>query len=380
MSPARRLLALALLPVLLLLSGCGPLYAERREVEQLRVMEVLGLDAASGGVLLSLSGPALDGEEQSAFFADAVGASLADALARLQERSAEETIFCGHLQHLLVGEEAARAGLEPLLTAVCRSSDLRPDLPLYLILGGSAKDALSQVGGAGIDIADALQAAETGREHQRLSSARGILLDLDRQGCALVRALRLQEQDSGAGERVQRLAPAGYGVLVDGQLRELIGPEEALGAELLVDGLRPCALALSSPDGRSATLELEESRLQLVPAWDGDDELTALELRVWVRAVVQELDSSRPLSEDRLSALLEAEIAGRVGAVLQRARDLEADFLGLGRRIERLAPLRGRGLDRDLGPLLPGLTLRISVQGELSHSNDLKQGGGDGST
>ena len=57
--------------------------------------------------------------------------------------------------------------------------------------------------------------------------------------------------------------------------------------------------------------------------------------------------------------------------MLRLSRRLEADFLGLGRQLEQQAPKRCRGLDGALGPLLPALSLSVSVRGEISHSHDI---------
>ena len=409
----RRLLALFLL-LPLLLGGCGPLDEQRREIKQLRVMEALGVDAAPGGLRLSLSGPPL-GQERQAFVASCTGASLTDALERLGRRQAAEQLFCGHMQQLLLGEEAARRGMEGLLTAVCRSSDLRPDLPLYLILGGSAEEAMAAVAQGDKGAADVLRDLAAPEGRSRLSSARGILLDLEDQGCALIRALRLQENaadgdpgadasaegsgaSTGAGDAEDpeggssrpgdtdgtdasphaALIPDGFGILIGDRLVSQIPPEEAAAAELLLGELRPSLLVLRSSDGSTATLELEEGSVSLEPGRDGDGALVSLALRVRVRAVLLELDSFRPLSEDRTLAQLEAELGRQIGSLLQRSRELEADFLGLGRLLRQQAPLRTR--ERDLGPLLPGLELQVSVQGELSHSQDLRQEDSHGST
>lgn len=402
----RRLLVLLLL-LPLLLGACGPLDAQRREIKQLRVMEVLGVDAAPGGLRLSLSGPPL-GQERQAFVASCTGASLTDALERLGQRQAAEQLFCGHMQQLLLGEEAARQGLEGLLTAVCRSSDLRPDLPLYLILGGTAEEAMAAPSQGDKGAADVLRNLAVPEDRSRLSSARGILLDLEDRGCALIRALRLQEStdsspgadtaggsgpsteagdaeapeggsstgaDAGGADASPPVAliPDGFGILVGDRLVSQIPPEETAAAELLLGELQPSLLVLRSSDGATATLELEEGSVSLEPGWDGDGALVSLALHIRVRAVLLELDSFRPLSDDRLLGQLEAELGRQLGSLLQRSRELQADFLGLG----RLLPLRAR--ERDLGPLLPGLELQVSVQGELSHSQDLRQEGSHGS-
>ena len=364
------LLLLCLVP---LLCGCGSLYAQRREVEQLLVMETMGLDFAPGGVMLSLAS-ADGGSAGGAVCCSAAGASIADAQERLQRSSLEEELFCGHLQHLLLGEDYARQGLDGFLATVCRSPDLRLDLPVYLILDGTAQEAMASAGDGSRSVSDLLSALEQGRDGARFSTAGAILRDLDRQGGALVRTLRLRRASEEGEEELLTLTPEGYGVLVDGRLQEKIGPEEAVAVELLTDTLRPTPLVLTDGAGRSVTVELQESVLRLEPLWE-QGQLRGLDVTVQVRAAVLEIEGFPQAADERyriaLTARMETELSRRIGGVLRLSRSMGVDFLGLGSRIERLSPLRGRGLDGGLGPLLPELTISVTVQGELAHSNDI---------
>lgn len=371
----RRMLLLLLLLWTTLLSGCGSLYTQRREVEQLRVMETLGLDPAPGGVVLTLASSSGAGEGE-AMCCSAAGASVSDALERLQDGTLEAQLFCGHLQHILIGEAAASRGLEGFLAFVCRSSDLRLDMPVYLVLGADAREAMESVGSGEKNIADALTALEEAAERSsRLSTAGTILRDLGRQNCALVRALRLQEAAEEGAEAGMMLVPAGFGVLVDGKLAGRIGPEDALAVRLLTDTLSPAPLVIYDTRGRAVTLELQESRSGLEPVWDEDGALSGLDLTIKVRAAVLEIDSFEDAADEalleELTARMETELSGRAGSVLRLSRRLEADFLGLGTRLEQKEPLRCRGLDRRFGALLPGLSLTVALEGELVHGNDI---------
>ena len=368
-------LVLLLLCPMLLLAGCGPLYTKRQEVEQLKLMETLGLDPAPEGVLVTLAASSGVGEGEAQCYS-IVGASVSDALQRLQERSLADTLFCGHLQHILLGQKQAEEGLEGFLAYVCRSSDVRLDLPVYLLLDGSAQQAMTATGQGDKGIADALEALGLAREDgPRLSTAGTILRDLESRGSALVRTLRLLPAAEEGEDAAQTVAPEGYAVLIGGRLADRIGPEEAVAVALLTGTLRPTPLVLELTGGRRVTLELEEGSLDLVPHWDGEGKLECLELSLRVRAMVLELDGFDQLADEAarnaLTARLEEELSRRVGTVLQLSRNLEADFLGLGSRVELASPLRGRGMSRDLGPLLPELRFSVSIQGELSHSNDM---------
>ncbi len=370
----KALLALLLL-LAPLLSGCGSLYAQRREVEQLRVMETLGLDPAPGGVVLTLaSSSGVGGKE--ALCCSAAGASVSDAMERLRSGSQEVQLFCGHLRHILIGEACARRGLEGFLAFVCRSSDLRLDMPMYLVLDSSAREAMESTGLGEKSVADALTALEEDVERaRRLSTAGTVLRDLERQGCALVRSLRLQEAAEAGEDAGRALVPAGFGVLVDGKLAARIGPEDALGVRLLTDTLSPVPLVIYDARGRAVTLELQEAKSALQPVLGEDGALSGLDLAIRVRAAVLEIDGFEDAADEalleELTARMETELSRRAGSVLRLSRRLEADFLGLGARLEQQAPLRCRGLDRDLGALLPGLSLTVSVEGELVHGNDI---------
>ena len=161
MKKALLLLLLCLTPVL---SGCGTLYSQRREVEQLRLMEVLGLDSAPGGLVLSLCSAPSEEEEPLCF--SGAGPSLSQAMEQLRRRSGEE-LFCGHLQTILVGEAYADRGLEGLLSAVCRSSDLRLDQPVWLVLDGTAREAL------GTGASDSMTFLVPDQEQAGIKSGRG---------------------------------------------------------------------------------------------------------------------------------------------------------------------------------------------------------------
>ena len=79
-----------------------------------------------------------------------------------------------------------------------------------------------------------------------------------------------------------------------------------------------------------------------------------------------------PDYEDYLKAQLETAISERVSAVIQLSKTLQADFLGLGSIVERNDAEKYRALGGDLATLLPELPVRISVSGQIKHTNDIR--------
>lgn len=361
------ILSLALLPQLCACSVLGG----ARETEQLRVIQTMGVDYAPGGVLLTLA-PA-SGRDEAAACLSAEGVSVSAAMEHLRDRSVQEEVFCGHIRNLLLGEEAARQGIGPLLEYLCRSSDLRLETPVFVLQGASANEVMSQAGDARRGIDQLLQAAEARLDYHsdsRYFTAAQISRNLDRFGGSLVCALDFRE---AAEADTRTAALSGFGILKDGKLLHFLDEDEAIGAGFLLGSMGVADVTVHDLEGRPVTLEITASGTDLRPLWAADGSLQGLEIRAEARASLLEGGGRGDESYiDYLTGQLETAASERIRAVLQLSRRLRADFLGLGGRIELASPAQYRALEQDLGVLLPKLEISISVKGSIIHSNDVK--------
>ena len=120
------LLCLAALPWL---GGCNSIYSNYREIENLLVVRSVGFDREDGGTRFSLASSANDDGEPIRMTTK--GGSITDAMERIRNYSSQEDIFYPHVEHILLGEDAARVSIEDYLAFFCRSPELRIDIPLY---------------------------------------------------------------------------------------------------------------------------------------------------------------------------------------------------------------------------------------------------------
>ena len=182
------LIILYLLTAAPFLSGCGSLYANYREVEQLRVMQTLGIDRAPGGVTVTLAAAADPGGEVPLCFSG-TGESVSAAVESARLHAVEEDLFTGHLKHVLIGEEAARQSIDPFLSYICRSPDARMDMPLFVLRGGSAREAMQAAGNEEKGVAEVLQGAQSKLDTQmggHVFTAAEVLRACARSGSALI--------------------------------------------------------------------------------------------------------------------------------------------------------------------------------------------------
>ena len=406
------------------LSGCGSIYSNYREIQQLMVVQTMGIDREKGGIQVSLAAAAeAAGSEPRRMTAQ--GATITDAIDRAYKLSYEEEIFFSHVNHLLVGEAAAEEGLVAFLDYVCQSPAMRIDIPLYIVRGSTANQAVMEVGDSSKGISEVMQTVHesfASPSNSQVFTVADTINSLLRYGSALVCAVEcvpssesvspgksesaqqgggqnIQEgegqnaqqgqeqnpqeeegqntQDKTQGENPLMAVPAGYAVIRDGKLCKFIEPEEAVAVGLLTGSLPITAITVTDRNGKNASLELNQGSAQITPVWGGKGQLKGLNIQAQVSASVLETDNWQQGSSNEyinhLTAQLESTVSQRLSSLLRTSMKLKADFLGLAGQVERKSPENYRLMSQRFSDLLPGLELQITVSGQLSHTNDMKE-------
>ena len=404
----RGLSLLIIICMLLSLSGCSGIYSNFRELERLLVIQTMGIDYAEEGVGISLaSGAKSDGSSPVRLFSP--GVSITSAIAHILSYSQEQELFLSHTSHVVLGEEAAKNGINGYLSYICRSPNLRTDIPLYIVKGGTAQEAVMQVGEGSKGISEVLEAVRANvdeRGDSKAFSASELLRNLERNGSGLICAIECspsiqeggtkQEGDSGSsagtggmespdkagasdggGEKQALTAAAvGYGVIRGDKLCAYLDKEQAIGVGLLLNIVGISDIVVTDRYATPVTLELDQGSSVIKPLWAEDGSLEMLDIQIKAAANIAEIGGGghfgEPDYEDYLTAQLETAVSERVSAVIQLSKSLQADFLGLGSIVEMDDAEKFRALGGDFASLLPGLPVRISVSGQIKHTNDIR--------
>ena len=402
---------LIIICILLSLSGCSGIYSNFRKLERLLVIQTMGIDSAEEGVGISLaSGAKSDGSSPVRLFS--TGVSITSAIAHILSYSQEQELFLSHTSHVVLGEEAAKNGIKGYLSYICRSPNLRTDIPLYIVKGGTAQEAVMQVGDGSKGISEVLEAVRANvdeRGDSKAFSASDLLRDLERNGSGLVCAIEcspsIQEGGtkqeggsgsssgtdsaespdstggSGSGEEKQEkqaltAAAVGYGVIRGDRLCAYIDKEQAIGVGLLLNIVGISDIVVKDRYATPVTLELDQGSSVIKPVWAEDGSLEMLDIQIKAAANIAEIGGGghfgEPDYEDYLTAQLETAVSERVSSVIQLSKTLQADFLGLGSIVEMDDAEKYRALGGDFASLLPGLPIRISVSGQIKHTNDIR--------
>lgn len=186
------------------LTGCTGVYSNFKEIDQLLVIQDMGLDKQGGGVLLSLCSASDESTGNVPKRLYGAGDSITTALEHIYNYSFEDILFCSHISHVLIGEKAAESGIDDYLSYICRSPIMRLDIPLFIVKGSTAQDAVLKVGDGKrgiVEIMDSVEMSVGRLGNSSLYTAAETVRNLDRCGSSLICAVELAEpleSDSGA--------------------------------------------------------------------------------------------------------------------------------------------------------------------------------------
>lgn len=378
----KKLLSVILSLNLLILSGCSGLYSNFRELEQIRVIQTMGLDYIPGGVQLTLSSANVENEDETALCVSGSGSSISEALDHIQSNSSQDDLFLSHIKQLLIGEQSAKHGLEPCLSYICRSRDLRIDTPLFIVKDKTAKETMSGSGSGGKGISEIFQALETTESEQhnsRILRASEVINNLAKYGGALISAVEytVSAEDSKDDEQEMTAVLSGYAVIKDSELCGYIDMENSLGADFLLNRVGIADILITDRLGRPISMEISSGGSEIKPVWE-ENKLKGLDVFINVKAMVLEMQEDEQLMSEELSdyliSQLESYVSSKAAYVLQMSRKLQTDFLGLAGIVNMDSPIKFRGMAESFADVLPALEIKVSVSGELCHTKDIKEG------
>lgn len=364
-------------------SGCslsGMVYENYHELEQLRLVEVMGIDRSDEGTVLSVAaGPGV-GENTALILMHAQAPSITDAVETLQSYSASEDLFYSHAQYLIFGEEAARTGLSHYLDYVDRSPGIRMGLSVYVVRGGTAQELVEGTGGETYDVSNVLSSLERDAEKRGqifLTTCRDLARKLARSGAGLAVALEIRDMEKVSSEAEgegKTAVPVGFCVIRDDKAVGWITGEPAAACALLTNQSAALPIALSDGQDGETTVTLTGSKCEITPVWENGVP-TRFDVSFKLSGAIVELD--HPLSvldtgsPELLAGRLEETVCEWSRQVLEHSQELDADFLGLG----VLAQIAEPKLFRQLGGSWPEQFARaefsISAQAVIERSYDL---------
>ena len=401
-----------------------------RDIEDLELMRVMGIDQGEkteDGLKVTMVGgdqsTGNEGESQKPVALSQEAATLSKACT-IMKSYGEKFISYGHITQCLVGEEAAGKDLVQLLDYYERDIELRLNAPLYIVQGGTAGEMLEGGSEEGGTVIKRLESIEIDTQFQSDTSTRtvkDVLGQLSENGCALVPALTLLEEEGtengsgqqeqggqgsggsdaqgqgenggeaespaqgepqegekepkGQGETKKTIQTAGYAVFRENRLTGFLEAGEARGANFLMDEIYGGIWELELMDGSMVSVQLLDSHCQWQPEFREDGSLNRLTAEIKVEGSLNEImGNADPMDKtvlDEMEAQAEEQVWKMAAGVLARSQEEQTDFLHLKRKIGVLRPDRWHQLQEEWETVFPDLDWQVNVTMHLRRTYDV---------
>lgn len=393
-------LLIILLPVNL--SGCKKsILPKRFEIDELKLVQVVGIDKAEGSsddCMITIasknieaeagqanpgnSGTGTPGGMPKALVLTSTGKTMFDAARNIQTHS-DKTIFWGHSDFYLIGEEAARENIAKYIDFFTRDHELRIDSKVYIVKGSTARELIEQINQSTYFIVDKLRSLGQNLKLLSISSEIKVhelmrFIDIHH-ASARVPAIYLVNRSDDNGEQVKDIESYGYAIFSELKLKGFIGPDISRGLNAITNTLDSSIVTVKDTSGQDVSLEIIDCNTEVIPIFEGDN-LKSITLKTRITSNVGELqsqmdytgESSLEYMESQQSAIIKEEME----SVIQKVLDYNSDCLEICDRIRLKRPYKWLKIEDQWMQIFPQIDINIQVDSDIRRSYEMREPSG----
>lgn len=370
--------------IALLLCGCW----DRRELDTLAIVAGVGLDTAAepGQVRMTLQtikssenrssgsgrqgsgggegkGEGTGGDAVRIF--DSKGDTVFQAIRNITPKLQRQLLF-SHAEVIVIGREAAKNGIYPLLDYFSRRFEPRPSV-LLAIADGQASDIMRSSSASikipAFGLSSALKFNSYNAFTPLVTMQEFTEMLMSKTTAAILPLVTIYEEGDISGKRHQRVGVGGTAVFKGERMVGELDTRQTRGLLWVLDKVKSSAITVGAPGGR-VTLNIKGAFSKLTPELYGDVPYVKVELRI--DSDVGDQESLENLATPQMVAELEKRQAAAVHdealAALEQSRLLKADFFGFGEEFHRKYPKEWPGLETRWEELYPHIQVDVTVK------------------
>jgi len=395
---------LLIITLCLILTGCRDFTFVGRELDTVDFAMVMGIDInpANGNVIVTLSmrrakkSIGESGEFES-ISTSAESASFFEALKVISTWNDKGIIF-GHLEFVLVGEQAAREGILPLLDHYVRSYETRLTSNMLIVKDGMAKDVITTTSAQGNFLSDRLlNHLEDSKEQNysggikvyelmnliedKLSSAYVPYIITDKfmdpppddgggggSGGGEGRGGEKGNGTSGLGSKDIRLT--GFGVFKGDKLITFLDERDSRVLKLLKDSINGSVITLIDEKVGIVSIEIVENNVKIKPKIE--NQKLYCDIDISLSGNIGEIRGSQSVFDkktiNRLNSLFRNSIQAEVEHLLDVAKENKIDFLGIGNKFYMKYPVKFKPFIDNWGTNFANIEFKINVNSHVRRS------------
>jgi len=383
------------------LTGCKKDFLpKRKEINDLQLVQVIGIDKLSGGTddcMLTIASKNLEGGGQEspestggstggskpkALVLTSKGKTIFDAVRNIQAHS-NKTIFWGHTAYYLIGENAAKDSIAKYIDFFTRDHELRIESKVYIVKGSTTKDLIEQFNQSDFYISDKLDSL--GQNFKLLSNSKEMrihelmrFIDIHH-ASARIPCIYLVNRDKGDGKQTKDIEGCGYAIFSNLKLAGYIDTDISRGVNLITNTVESSIVTVKDLEGRDVSLEIIDSNTKVIPHFNGDN-LESITLKTKVTSNIGEVQSQTDFAHENSISYMESQqskiLKNEMEKALEKIQYFQSDCLGICDRIRLKRPLKWHKIEDQWMQIFTSIKFDIQVESKIQRTYELKEPSG----
>lgn len=350
------------------------IYSQQKEPDDYILIQAIGIDWIDEQIVVTAStGTGLDGEEPKIF--EAKNATLSQAINDIKYGYLKEEAFFSHTSQIVIGEAAAKRGIEEYFDYTARNINMRLSSNIYIVQDGTAAELIKEADGGGISATDMLTAVNDKSEYMMLgkvSNCENTIEKLEEYKYGLITAVKKIQPMEVFGKEKAGITAAGYALIEKGKLTRFIDEYEATGVAIVRGEVKSGEISVTMDSGYKVAVRITEVDVSEQVKNEGDTEITVIiDMKFNVEGTTGALDLTDYNVRQEITEKAEMEIQDRVDKAIKEAQKAGEDYCQIGEHIYLWHPYKFKNTYLNWNEIFPESVIKVKVSAIIERTYDV---------
>ncbi|HPD01135.1 MAG TPA: Ger(x)C family spore germination protein [Acetivibrio sp.] len=386
----RRIISLLLLFIVTLtLTACENPIMSRHEINDLEFARSIAIDTAKSipdGVRLTLASQRIKigsggsvGEKESSKISSE-GRTMFEAVRNFSTYLGKRP-FWGHLEFVLIGEEAAKKGIHNYLDFFARDHEVRMNINVFVMKGCCAEELMEKADRGDRLIFDRLNGLLNSLGGQSVSNPVNLIevMYIQDMKCLslYIPCVEMVNVTKGQDEDVIDVKMAGFAIFDEDKLAGYLDENMGRGLNLLRNKVKSGIYVVNTRKGSKVSLEIINSKTKFYP--EIKDGNLSLKVKVNMESNIGEIDSNEDIFNNDTFIYLEQEQSRLVKQEIERVieyaqKEIGLDFFSTALNFYRKYPIKWKKLyEKDWKTWFPKIKFSVEVKSKIRRTYDIRE-------
>ena len=380
---------LAITSLLMTQMGCNIAFMGRTEMDRIEFIRAVGVDKSpnkDNSIRLTIATQSVtsggkSGQQKESEILFSEGSTVFDAVRDFWNHM-DKRPFWGHLEYVIIGEEAAKEGLSEYLDFFSRDPEVRLNLRVFLVQGQGAEEVIKKVNVENKFIFDRLEGVSENQWGQSVSNPVKLLevmYILDNENLSLyLPCIRLGEftDYQGGDSKAKDLIMGGFGIFKEDKLTGYLDDKMGRGLNWLRNSINSGVIVVKSPKGNDISLEIIDSNTKFMPQII-NEQLTVT-IKVRMTSNIAEISSEEDIFTGRIIEYLENQqghiIKEEIESVINYGQDRGLEFFGTLYAIQHKYPIEWEDIYlKNWKDVFSNIKYTVVVESKINRTYNIKE-------